>query len=132
MKLIVFCFIGESCFAENSSVVRDELEGAPDSVKTFFEKIRRHAEIVDVTEDAVMLQQAYLKAGIVGPKWDADALHVAITTVSECRLIVSWNCKHIVNFRKIPQYNGINMAYGYSNIAIHTPLEVIIDEDKDV
>lgn len=35
----------------------------------------------------------------------------------------------IVNFAKIPLYNGVNLAHGYSPIAIHTPQEVIVDED---
>ena len=38
----------------------------------------------------------------------ADALHVAVATVSGCSVIVSWNFKHIVNYRKIPLYNAIN------------------------
>jgi len=42
-------------------------------------------------------------------KSEVDALHVAVATVSNCRLIVSWNFKHIVNFQKIPLYNGVNL-----------------------
>ena len=115
-----------------SPVVRDELEDAPDSVRALFEELRRSGEIVDVTEETVRLGQAYLDAKIVGPKWEADALHVAIATVSQCRLIVSWNFKHIVNFQKIPLYNGVNLASGYGVVGIHTPQEVITDENEDV
>jgi len=67
--------------------------------------------------------------GIVGPKWNADALHVAVATVSACRVIVSWNFKHIAHFQKIPLYNGINQSLGYAPIAIHSPEEVIANED---
>ena len=56
---------------------------------------------------------------------------MALATVSGCRLIVSWNFKHIVNFQKIPLYNGVNQASGYGPIGIHTPPEVIVDEDYD-
>ncbi len=115
-----------------STVVRDELDRAPPEVKAYFEKSLRTAEIVEVTEEAVHLQRAYVEAGIVGPKWEPDALHVATATVWECRVIVSWNFRHIVNFEKIPQYNGINLARGYGAIAIHSPQEVILDEDEDV
>ncbi len=59
------------------------------------------------------------------------ALHVAAATVSGCRAIVSWNFKHIVNFRRIPLYNGVNQMEGYGPIAIHTPLEVIFDEEDE-
>ena len=44
-----------------STVVRDEPESAPPHVKAFFEQMRRHAEIVDVVEEAIRLQRAYLE-----------------------------------------------------------------------
>ena len=115
-----------------SPVVRDELDDAPESVKELFDELRRLGETVDVTEEAVRLQEAYLDARIVGSKWEADALHVAIATVWQCRLIVSWNFKHIVNFQKIPLYNGVNLASGYGVVGIHTPQEVIAHENEDV
>jgi hypothetical protein len=54
---------------------------------------------------------------------------VAVGTVSACRAIVSWNFQHIVHFQKIPLYNGINQSLGYAPIAIHSPEEVIANED---
>ena len=45
-------------------------------------------------------------------------------------MIVSWNFKHIVNFRRIPLYNAVNKANGYGEIGIFTPQEVIEDEDE--
>ena len=115
-----------------STAVRDELEEAPEPVRALFEEMRQIAEAVDVGEEAVLLQQSYLAAGIVGQQWETDALHVALATESQCPVIVSWNFKHIVNFKKIPLYNGVNLAHGYSVIAIHTPQEVIADEDQDL
>jgi len=113
-----------------SAVVRDELDGAPACVRELLAEIGDVSETVDVSDEAVLLQQAYLDAGIVGPSWATDALHVAVATVSDCRLIVSWNFKHIVHFQKIPLYNGVNMAHGYAAIAIHSPQEVIVDADE--
>ena len=78
---------------------------------------------------AYTLREAYLEAGVLSPKWTADALHVAIATVGGCRAIVSWNFQHIVNFRRIPLYDGVNQMQGYGPIAIHSPPEVVIDEE---
>jgi len=44
-------------------------------------------------------------------------------------MIVSWNFRHIVHYQKIPKYNAVNVLNGYAPIAIHSPLEVIPDED---
>ena len=112
-----------------SAVVWDEIEDAPRKVRDLFTEILPLAEVAEPTKEAVELQRAYLDAGILGPSWEADALHVALATVAGCRLIVSWNFKHIVHFRKIPMYNGINLARGYASLGIHTPREVVYDEE---
>jgi len=56
-------------------------------------------------------------------------MHVALATVSNADLIVSWNFKHIVNFQKIPLYNAVNTLNRFGKIAIYSPLEVIENED---
>lgn len=112
-----------------SAVVVDELEGAPKTVRDFFEELAPLILRVEMGEDADALQQAYMRAHVVGPKWETDALHVAVATVSGCMAIVSWDFKHIVNFRRIPLYNEVNRAMGYGSIAIHTPPEMIFDEE---
>ena len=112
-----------------SALVVDELAGAPEDVSRLFAELEPLLFQVDVDESAYELQEAYLDAGVVSRNWEADALHVAVATVTECRLIVSWNFKHIVNFRRIPLYNGVNMSRGYGNIAIHAPSEVSFDEE---
>jgi hypothetical protein len=97
-----------------------------------YEEIAGMADSAQSPEDAVRLQEAYLRAGIVGPKWSDDALHVAFAAVSRCSLLVSWNFKHIVHYRKIALYNAINIVEGYGEIGIHTPEEVIQYEDEDL
>jgi hypothetical protein len=85
--------------------------------------------VIPVSESAIRLQEAYLAARIIGAAHKEDALHVAHATTAGCKLIVSWNFKHIVHFAKIPLYNAVNVLQGYGAIAIHSPLEVIADEE---
>ena len=96
-----------------------------------FDDILPHARIADVTDEAVRLQHAYLDVAIVSARFATDALHVALATVSNASMIVSWNFRHIVNFQRIPKYNAINKLYGYRDIAIYSPLEVIDNEDEE-
>ena len=109
----------------SSAVVRGELDGAPEEVSQLFQEMAAFAEIAEITEAAIDLRQAYLAAGIVGPKCADDALHVALATVSACELIISWNFRHIVHHRKRRQYNAVNILQGFTAIAIHSPSEVI-------
>jgi hypothetical protein len=105
---------------------------APSEVRNFFDEMLPLMEITDVTIEALKLQRAYLHAGIITPKWETDALHVALATIADCSLIVSWNFKHIVHFQKIPLYNAVNVLNGHPQIAIYSPLEVIDYEEEDI
>lgn len=40
-------------------------------------------------------------------------------------LIVSWNCKHIVHWHKIRQFNAVNLRLAYPVIDIRSPKEVV-------
>lgn len=115
-----------------SPVIDDEInsEGTPEEVIKEYEDLIKHSEIVDVTQDAIELQQAYLNAKILTTKWEDDALHVSLASVNNCDYIVSWNFKHIVNFQKIPLYNAVNKLNGYSEIQIFSPLELEVNDEE--
>ena len=101
-----------------SAVVADELESAPGEVQDLFNELLTLAETVSVSEEAAQLQNAYLQAGIVGPRGATDALHIALATLAGCSLVVSWNFKHLVHFEKITQYNAVNTLKRYASIGI--------------
>jgi hypothetical protein len=90
-----------------------------------------NAERIEVTEEALALQQAYMNAGIVVQKYADDALHVAHATIARADVIVSWNFKHLVNPAKIRSFNGINLANGYGMMIILSPETVVMMEEKE-
>ncbi len=108
-----------------SAIVEAEIEPAPKEIREFFNKYAEIANIAEITEDALQLQKSYISSGVVTDKSIQDALHVALATVSGCKIIVSWNFKHIVHYDKIPKYNAVNILNGYGEIGIYSPLEVI-------
>lgn len=114
-----------------SALVEDEIEDAPEDVRDFYADVVQYAETMAPSRSAVLLQQAYLDAGVVTQKWAGDALHVATATVAECEMIVSWNFRHIVHYDKKRMYNAVNALRGYGSIDIVTPAEVI-DYEEDV
>ena len=112
-----------------SELVRQEIQAGPKNVQKLFFDILPLVDIADITAETIKLQQAYTDAGILPEKYSTDALHVALATVSNSSLIVSWNFRHIVHFQKIPMYNAVNKLHSYNEISIHSPLEVIDYED---
>ena len=111
--------------------VRDEIAEGPERVKAFFAEVTEGADVAEPTGGSYRLQQQYIEHGVVPERWGTDALHVAIATVSGCPLIVSWNFRHIVSFRRIPLYNAVNVIAGYGPTAIHSPREVVESEEEE-
>ena len=113
-----------------SAIVQLEIRSAPLDVQDFFESIARKAIVVEITKQVLELRNAYIQAQVVTSKSIDDATHVALATISECRMIVSWNFKHIVHFQKIPKYNAVNILKGYHPIEIFSPAQVIDYDDS--
>ena len=82
-----------------------------------------------VSSEALDLADAYQQRAILTPKYYDDGLHIALATVAEVDVLVSWNFKHIVRFDKIRRFNAVNLERGYKPLAIYSPREVIGDDD---
>jgi len=52
-------------------------------------------------------------------------LHIALATIAEVDVLVSWNFKHIVRLDKIRLFNAVNLEQGYKSLTIYSPREVI-------
>ena len=108
-----------------SEVISAEIEDAPKEVQVIYaELIALNAEILTVDESALELADEYQKRGILTPNFYNDGLHIALATVAEADLLVSWNFKHIVRFDKIRLFNAVNIEFGYKPLQIFSPREV--------
>jgi len=116
-----------------SEVIGAEIEDAPDEVQVVYvELIALNAEVLTVEESALELADEYQKRGILMSNFYDDGLHIALATVAEADLLVSWNFKHIVRFDKIRLFNAVNIEFGYKSLQIFSPREVTtygIEED---
>jgi len=88
------------------------------------ELLAMNAETIAITDSAIELAEAYQRRQIISKKLAADALHIAVATVAEVDLLVSWNFKHIVRFDKIRMFNAVNLELGYKRLEIYSPREV--------
>ena len=113
-------------FALPLSVLTDaEVEDAPDEVKDAYLQFREIAlETFGLMDEAAELAEEYLRHKIVTKNYRDDARHIAIATVAEADILVSWNFKHIVHFEKIRKFNAVNLETGYRAISIYSPREV--------
>ena len=108
-----------------SHLTATELEGARQEVQDVLEQVPdAHIEEVQASEDAERLALAYIDAGALGPSMQADAEHIALATLAEADVLVSWNFKHIVNARRIQICNSVNVAREHQSIDIRSPREI--------
>lgn len=84
-------------------------------------------DILHFDQDADDLANAYIKNKIIPVKFQDDANHIAIASINNCDVILSWNFKHIVKVKTKREVAGINLLMGYNSIDIYTPREVIDD-----
>ena len=98
---------------------------APEFVKKLLIGIpQKSIERVKLSKLAVILADKYIAAKVVGKTSRADCQHIAIATISNADVLVSWNFKHIVNLERIRGYSGINYQNGFKMIEIRTPKEL--------
>jgi predicted nucleic acid-binding protein len=113
-----------------SNTTEDELLGAPKRVQELLPSLPLALKTrVELTEEAVQLADTYLAENVVGKTSRSDCFHIAMATINEVDILVSWNFKHIVNVKRIRGYNAVNMKLGYKIIDIRSPKEIIHNED---
>ena len=112
-----------------SDVLEGEVRPAPQVVRDFFDSLpESQIERVASTDESNALAEQYMAENIVGPTSLADCKHIALATLANAGIIVSWNFGHMVNKSRIDGYNAVNLLQGYPQIDIRTPYEVINDE----
>jgi predicted nucleic acid-binding protein len=76
------------------------------------------------------LSELYIKEGVIPQKKKEDALHIAVATVYEMDILLSWNFKHLANIKKQININAINEKEGYlKKLSLLSPLEVEYDDE---
>ena len=114
-----------------SDVTAAEIERAPVYVRNLYTELIPFAEILLVTEEALVPLEKYEAHDVLDSRFRNDMLHIALATVAEIDVLVSWNFQHIVRLDKIQQFNGINLELGYKPLAIYSPREVTTYERED-
>jgi len=109
-----------------SQLTEIELNGAPQYVKDLVKQIPdEHIEFLEITDEADQLANQYVKENVVGKTSLEDCRHIAIATLNNADLLVSWNFKHIVNVSRIRGYNAVNYKLGHKILEIRTPREIV-------
>jgi hypothetical protein len=88
-------------------------------------------EYIEITPEAVELADRYITENVVGKTSRDDCIHIALATIFRADVLISWNFKHIVNYKRIRGYNAVNLKFGYPLIEIRSPQEMINYESEN-
>ena len=112
-----------------SEVLTDELEDAPQRVKTLLDNYNEDClDKVPLTDEAKELADKYIAEKVVRKTSLEDCRHIAVATINKVDVLASWNFKHIVNLERIKGYNGVKLKMGYSTIEIRNPKDLVYGE----
>jgi hypothetical protein len=92
---------------------------------------RRRLEVLDglslleTTEEAIDLAEVLISEKAVPSKAATDALHIAVATVHEMNVLLTWNCKHLANAEMLGEVSRVIRSREYEPPVICTPDELM-------
>jgi len=115
-----------------SPVVIEEINKCPEPRQSMmFEKLNQlKFQALKETNEIYLLADEYIKGGVLREKSRDDCLHIAYAVVYNCDAIVSWNFKHLVNFKTINKIRVVNTIHMYKEIGIISPTMLIEGEEE--
>ena len=78
-------------------------------------------EVVEVTKECIQLSREYIKQRIIPSKYEDDAVHIAVASIYNVDVLVSWNFRHIVKYETKKGVNGVNLLNGYREMKQNRP-----------
>ena len=113
-----------------SDIVLEEINRCPEPRRGKMVNLIARHEInqIALDEAAQELARKYIIQGTIPKKYEDDAFHIAIASVNNLDVILSWNFEHIVKLKTKREAVAVNLLMGYKEIDIYSPLEVVENE----
>ncbi len=110
-----------------STLVLEEIERAPESVrrKIASELRKTPLSVLEESPESLSLASAYVSDGAIPVDYEDDARHIAIATINDIRVIVSWNFRHMVNIESKRRINSVNLRENLPLLDLVSPWEVL-------
>jgi len=107
-----------------SELVFDEIERANKEHRDkMFSKIKDFI-VLKISEEAKELAHTYVKQGVFPEKYFDDALHVALASVNQIGILLSWNFSHLVKLKTRRMVSIVNLTQNIMPVEIASPPEL--------
>ena len=107
-----------------SQVVLDEIASGDKEMARQRIALMAGIPILPVNAEAESLAQGILDSGLLPRGADRDAAHIALATVYELDILLSWNCRHISNAAIQSRLRDLAGKSGFTLPVLCTPDEL--------
>jgi len=83
--------------------------------------------LLDLTEAVRNVAKAILSSGLLPQEATRDAIHIAVSSVHNIDILLTWNCKHIANASIMKELRKVVADCGYELPILCTPEELLGD-----
>jgi predicted nucleic acid-binding protein len=107
-----------------SELVLEELEKANEQVRDKMFSAIKNFVVLEISEETEKLAQIYVKQDIFPEKYFDDALHVALASVNQIGILLSWNFTHLVKLKTRRMVSIVNLTENIMPVEIASPPEL--------
>lgn len=108
-----------------SQVVLDEIAAGERAMAEHRLELMAEIALLDLTDEANALTKQILGSGLLPATADRDAAHIALATVHEMDILLTWNCRHIANAAILGRLRKLVAKDGQTLPEIYTPAELM-------
>jgi hypothetical protein len=108
-----------------SLAVIEELSGGNHPFKKEKLALMDKIPLLPVTQKAIDVARVYVARKAMPNDPKGDALHLALASVYKCDMLLSWNCRHIVNYQKAGHLKQLNGELRLGVPMLLTPMELL-------
>ena len=113
-----------------SQIVLDEIVGGEAAMAKQRVELMSGIAFLRATDEVEALTQKILDSGVLPAQAERDAAHIALATVHEMDILLSWNCRHIANAFIQAKLRKVMEAGGFTLPVICTPDELLENDHE--
>lgn len=108
-----------------SAAVLEELSRGDHPLKAEKLALIEKVPLLPITDEVVGVAHVYVARKAMPNDPKGDALHLAFASVYKCDMLLSWNCRHIVNYQKMGHLKQLNSELRLGVPLLLTPMELL-------
>ncbi|MCX6892366.1 MAG: type II toxin-antitoxin system VapC family toxin [Verrucomicrobia bacterium] len=107
-----------------SQIVLDEIAAGEGEMARRRLKLIANLTVLELTPAAESLADKILQSGLLPASADGDAAHIALATIHNLDILLTWNCRHIANAAIVGRLRRLVEAQGRTLPELYTPEEL--------